>query len=81
MEEGAKSLGPSDCADGINGGAVVVAGIEVGVVEAALELQPGFQDFGGDIGRCGGEIGDEAYSRISCTSRTFWTRERAPAAK
>jgi hypothetical protein len=42
----------------VDGGTVIVAGFEVRVVEAALELETGFEDFGGDVGGCCGEIGE-----------------------
>jgi hypothetical protein len=38
--------------------AVVVAGLEVGVVVAALELEAGLEDFGRDVCGCGGEVGE-----------------------
>lgn len=47
---------PDYGADGVHGGAVVIAGVEVGIVVAALELETCFEDFGGNVGGCGGEI-------------------------
>lgn len=57
VEEGAVAFDSGDCARGVNGGAVVVARVEVGVVVTALQLQAGFEDFRGDVcGGCG-EVG------------------------
>jgi len=60
VKEGAEAFSPKNGAGGVEGGAVVVAGVEVGVVVAALELEAGFEDFGGDVGGGGSEVGDEA---------------------
>jgi len=64
VEEGAEAFGAENGAGGVEGGAVVVAGVEVGVVVAALELEAGFEDFGGDVGGGGGEVGDEAWGYV-----------------
>lgn len=45
---------------GVDGAAVVVAGFEPGVVVASLELEAGFEDFGGNVEEGGGEVGDKA---------------------
>lgn len=46
---------------GIDGAAVVVAGFEPGVVVAALKLEAGFEDLGGDVEEGGSEVGDETW--------------------
>jgi hypothetical protein len=38
VEEGTETFASGDCAGGVDGGAVVVAGVEVWVVVAALQL-------------------------------------------
>ena len=63
VEERAEAFCPCDGARSVEGGAVVVAGVEVGVVVAALELEAGFEDFGRDVDGRGGKIGDEAWKR------------------
>lgn len=50
---------------GVDSAAVVVAGFEPGVVVAALELETGFEDFGGDVEEGGGEVGDEAWVMLA----------------
>lgn len=45
VEEGAVAFCSGDCARSVNGGAVVVAGVEVRVVMPALQLKAGFEDF------------------------------------
>lgn len=54
-----------DGAGGVESGLVVVAGFEEGVVEAALQLKTGFEDFRGDVDDRGGEIGDETLTSKS----------------
>lgn len=45
----------------VEGAAIVVAGFEVGVVVAALELEAGFQNFRGDVDYGGCEITEKAW--------------------
>lgn len=61
MEQGTETFLSSDGAHSIDCAAIIVAGIEMGVVEAALKLEARFEDFGGDVYRGSGEVGDKAY--------------------
>jgi hypothetical protein len=60
VEKCSEAFCSRDCARGIEGGAVVVAGIKVGVVVTALQLEAGFEDFGGNVDGRGGEVGNES---------------------
>lgn len=51
VEERGPALEADDVADRVRGVAVVVTGVEVRIVVAALELQACFEDFRGDVER------------------------------
>ena len=59
VEEGGKAFVANDGAGGVESGAVVVAGFEGRVVVAALKLEAGLEDFGGDVDEGGGEVGEK----------------------
>ena len=60
VEEGDSAFGLDDGAAGVDGAAVVVAGFEGRVVVTTLELESGFEDFGGDVNDGGGKVAEEA---------------------
>lgn len=62
-------------------GAIVVAGVEVGVIVAALQLEPRFQDLGGDVDGRGGEVGDEACENVRSRDPTYCSDVNIPATK
>jgi len=69
VEEGTEAFCPVDCPRGIEGGAVVVARVEVGVVEAALQLEASLEDLGGHVDGGGGEVGNEACGEVGYRRR------------
>lgn len=60
MEERRGALCPDDCACGVEGAAVVVAGDEMGVVVASLQLQSGFEDFGWHVDNGSRQVSQES---------------------
>lgn len=64
VEEGRGALGADDCAGGVDGAAVVVARGEMGVVVAALELQPGLEDLGRHVDDGRRQVAEEARREI-----------------
>jgi hypothetical protein len=51
VEQGRETFETVDGANCVDGPAIIVATVEVGVIEAALELKAGLEDFGWDIQR------------------------------
>lgn len=60
-EELGQAFETDDGAEGVKSAAIVVTGVEEGVVVAALELQARFEDFAGHVEGGGGEVGEEAF--------------------
>ncbi len=59
MEKSRYTLLSNNSPRRINCSPIVVSGFEERIVVTALQLQSGLQDFGGDIDKRGGEVGNK----------------------
>lgn len=62
MKQGAVAFCPDNCPHSIDGGAVVVARVEIGVIVSTLQLQSRFKHFGGNVCGRSGKVSDQTYN-------------------